>query len=159
MRVLSSVLSSLTITATHAFDIINHQSNCSEQLCKEYLNTLLKNINHIIIFQDQINSYALIFIDEYYAITILEYIGGCLYVLILYYILLCECIQILIITIIILEVEHEIRGKYKSYTVSEKKAILEETKVTSTQEVPSKQWRRRFPQIFFGKKSTLVRTL
>ena len=43
----------------------------------------------------------------------------------------------LIITIIILEVEHEICGKYKSCTVSEKKAILEETKVSSTQEVPN----------------------
>ena len=41
---------------------------------------------------------------------------------------LCECIQISINTLIIMELQREIRGKYKSYTVSEKKAILEETK-------------------------------
>ena len=38
----------------------------------------------------------------------------------------------------IMEVEREICGKYKAYTVSEKKAILEETKVSSTQEVARK---------------------
>ena len=32
----------------------------------------------------------------------------------------------------IMEVEREIRGKYKAYTVSQKKAILEETKGSST---------------------------
>ena len=35
----------------------------------------------------------------------------------------------------IMEVEREIRGKYKACTVTEKKAILEETKVSSTREV------------------------
>ena len=38
----------------------------------------------------------------------------------------------------IMEVEREIRGKYKAYTVSEKKAILEETKVSSTRVVARK---------------------
>ena len=38
----------------------------------------------------------------------------------------------------IMEVEREIRGKYKAYTVGEKKAILEETKVSSTWEVARK---------------------
>ena len=38
----------------------------------------------------------------------------------------------------IMEVERAIRGKYKAYTVSEKKAILEETKVSSTREVAGK---------------------
>ena len=38
----------------------------------------------------------------------------------------------------IMEVEREIRGKYKAYTVSEKKTILEETKVSSTREVARK---------------------
>ena len=38
----------------------------------------------------------------------------------------------------IMEVGREIRGKYKAYTVSEKKAILEETKVSSTREVAKK---------------------
>ena len=37
-----------------------------------------------------------------------------------------------------MEVEREIRGKYKAYTVSEKKAILEETKVSSNQVVARK---------------------
>ena len=35
----------------------------------------------------------------------------------------------------IMEVEREIHGKYKAYTVSEKKAILEEIKISSTREV------------------------
>ena len=34
----------------------------------------------------------------------------------------------------IMEVEKEIREKYKAYTGNEKKAILEETKVSSTRE-------------------------
>ena len=136
-----------------------HSSN--EQLCKEYLNTLLKNSNHRDIFQDQIDSYSLIFINEYYAITMLEFIREWLYALLpggaiksktpgdlqespnhqqqqqllYYYILLCECIQISINTIIIMELQREICEKYKSNTVSEKKAILEETKVSSTREV------------------------
>ena len=38
----------------------------------------------------------------------------------------------------IIEVEREICGKYKAYTVGEKKAILEETKVSSTREVARK---------------------
>ena len=38
----------------------------------------------------------------------------------------------------IMKVEREIRGKYKAYTVGEKKAILEETKVSSTREVAKK---------------------
>ena len=38
----------------------------------------------------------------------------------------------------IMEVEREICGKYKAYTVSEKKAILEETKVSSTRVVARK---------------------
>ena len=33
----------------------------------------------------------------------------------------------------IMEVEREIRGKYKAYTVGEKKAILEETKVSESE--------------------------
>ena len=37
-----------------------------------------------------------------------------------------------------MEVEREIRGKYKAYTVSEKKAILEETKVSSNRVVARK---------------------
>ena len=37
-----------------------------------------------------------------------------------------------------MEVEREIRGKYKAYTVSEKKANLEETKVSSTRVVARK---------------------
>ena len=32
-------------------------------------------------FQDQIDSYSKIFVDEYYAITMLEYIRECLYAL------------------------------------------------------------------------------
>ena len=38
----------------------------------------------------------------------------------------------------IMEVEREVRGKYKAYTVSEKKAILDETKVSSTRVVARK---------------------
>ena len=38
----------------------------------------------------------------------------------------------------IMVVEREIRGKYKAYTVGEKKAILEETKLYSTREVAKK---------------------
>ena len=38
----------------------------------------------------------------------------------------------------IMEVGCEIRGKHKAYTVSEKKAILEETKVSSTRVVARK---------------------
>ena len=49
----------------------------------------------------------------------LEYKRECLYTLIYDYILLCECIQILIITIIIMEVQRDICEKYKSYTVKE----------------------------------------
>ena len=52
--------------------------------------------------------------------------------------LLCECKQISIIAIIIMELQREIRGKYESYTISEKKAILEETKIPSTREVARK---------------------
>ena len=37
-----------------------------------------------------------------------------------------------------MEVEREICGKYKAYTISEKKAILEETKVSSTRVVARK---------------------
>ena len=96
---------------------------------------LLKNIIHRDIFRDQIESYSLIFVDECYTITRLEYLKECLNALIYYYILLCECIQISINTIIIMELQREICGKYKSYAVSEKKAILEETNVSSTREV------------------------
>ena len=38
----------------------------------------------------------------------------------------------------IMEVERKVRGKYKAYTVSEKKAILDETKVSSTRVVARK---------------------
>ena len=38
----------------------------------------------------------------------------------------------------IMEVEHEIREKYKAYTGNEKKAILEETKVSATRVVSRK---------------------
>ena len=38
----------------------------------------------------------------------------------------------------IMEVEREIRGKYKACTVTEKKAILEETKVSSARVVARK---------------------
>ena len=38
----------------------------------------------------------------------------------------------------IMEVEREICGKYKAYTVSEKNAILKETKVSSTRVVARK---------------------
>ena len=38
----------------------------------------------------------------------------------------------------IMQVGRKIRGKYKAYTVSEKKAILEETKVSSTRVVARK---------------------
>ena len=59
----------------------------------------------------------------------LEHIRECLHALLYYYLLLCECIQI---TIIIMELQREIFGKYKSYPVGEKKVILEETKASST---------------------------
>ena len=96
------------------------------------------NINHRDIFHDQINLYLLIFVDGYYSITMLEFIKECLYALIYYYILLRECIQISIITIIIVEVQRKIPGNYKSYNVSGKKGILEGTKVSSTREVARK---------------------
>ena len=138
-----------------------HSSN--EQLCKEYLNTLLKNINHRDTFQDQIDSYSLIFVHEYYTITmyyyyIYEYIRECLHALLpgraiksktpgdlqestttttalLLHITLRVYTDFKINTIIIMELQREICEKYKSNTVSEKKAILEETKVSSTREV------------------------
>ena len=87
----------------------------------------------------------------------LEYKRECLYTLIYDYILLCECIQILIITIIIMEVQRDICGT--NHILLKKKAIKEEIKVSTTREVPSKQRRRRFNQIFLRKKSTILRTL